>query len=139
MASLTLQQIQDTLLEGAPEVHFPVIIMSAAVFKDILDVVSLGFFGIVGSIFLWIIIVLWLFGKSNYIKNQLIRKTIRRSWWLLFGAIPGVNFIPESIILVLLIYNHEKKIVKSFYELADRLSRGKINIKNTGEFSYNAI
>lgn len=139
MASLNLEQVQNVILEGAPRADFPVIIMTVAVFKDILDAISLGLAGVITSLFMALIIYLWVFTKANFIQKRLMRYFIRRLWWLLFGFIPGLNFIPESIILVLLIHNKEKKIVKAFYERADRLSRGKPGITNIHEFAHNTI
>lgn len=112
-----------------PAPHFPMMIVSAAIIKDILDVpADLSLIGVVVAFLLSIamsmILTIWTFNKisGGWWKKALIRWL----WMLFFGTmviefIPFVQMIPANTIFVLMAHYKEKKIVKLFDAALEKL------------------
>ena len=115
--NLSADESEELALNPPVAESFPILIFLAANFKDMVDIGSLGLFGIIATLFFAIIIYFWIFSKSTFIRRRLTRRFLRRYVFVfIIGIIPGVNFIPETTILVLLIHYRETKIVKGFYK-----------------------
>ncbi len=98
---------------------FPLFIFFSACIKDLIDFLSGGTAGWLASIFLSIVLWLWMFFKLGFVQKRLIRYFLKR--WvaaLIVGIIPGINvIIPESALLVLFSHFKEKKIVQELLRL----------------------
>ena len=114
--TLTIEDAQIESLSMPAIVEFPMLILIIAIFKDISDWGSFGLFGFITSLLFGMIIWLWIFNKTSFIQRMLWKRRARLIIVFIIGIIPIINFIPESIILVLLVYNHEKAIVKHFFD-----------------------
>lgn len=107
------EEIEEIKINPPQEPLFPIFIFGAAVVKDIIDIVSVGLLGWLAAIILGGIIWLWIFSKSSFLRKQLIKRLIWPIAAAAFVAIfPWLNFIPESSILVYLVYRSEKGIVE---------------------------
>ena len=118
--TLTIEDAQIESLSMPTHVEFPMLILIIALFKDISDMGSLGMLGFITSFLFGMIIYLWIFNKSSLIQRMLWKRRARLIIVFIIGIIPIINFIPESIILVLLVYSHEKAIVKHFFDKLER-------------------
>jgi hypothetical protein len=121
---ITPQEIESVRAYGLPRnPDFPILIILFALLKDgIFDVLSVGLLGWVGSATLGLIIWFWITSKTGFIQKRLMRYVVRRYLVaLVIGIIPGLNFIPEATILVLLVHNKEKKVVKLFLEAVGKV------------------
>lgn len=106
---------------------FPLIMIQLAVLKDLLDLpinltLIFAFLTSVLSIFLGIVIWIWLLGKLSFWQKRFLRWAIPRFLGVLFlEFIPGLNIIPMATIFVLLAHNREKKEVQAFWKLVREL------------------
>ncbi|MEK7452782.1 MAG: hypothetical protein AAB614_00955 [Patescibacteria group bacterium] len=112
-------------LENPPKhPSFPFIIMLCAVLKDMSDVLTAGFLGIITSAFFGLLIFFWIMLQdTGIIRKLLIKKVVLRIVLaLLIGLIPIAGaIIPEATILVLLIYLNHYKIVNNFYATLEKI------------------
>jgi len=110
----------DNLLSSPPEKpSFPIFILTAALIKDVIDVVDItGVGAIVTTVFsliLAVILFVWCLGKLS--GGWWKRALIRWLWTVVIIAIfiemiPVVKMIPANTIFILMAYYKEKKIVK---------------------------
>jgi len=109
----------------------PVMVLLLAMAKDIIDavlvlvvLVSGGLFfpitmiaGFFVATFFGVVIIAWAYGKSSMIRKWLLKRVvIKVILFSIIGLIPGINILPESTILVLLIYRSESKRVNEIRE-----------------------
>lgn len=101
---------------GPVKSPFPYLVFSFAVVKDFFDIASFGLGGWIGSIMLAVVIFIWVRMKSDLILRRMLNWLIVRYLGaILIGFIPGLNFVPEAMILVVLIHLKGNKIVALFY------------------------
>jgi hypothetical protein len=115
--------------EAPEEPDFPILILIAAIGKDILDVVLTV--TIVGAIFtgllsfvLALVLFFWILGKTGggWWKKALIRKLwMRYVMSLAIEFLPVGNIIPANTIFVLMAHYSETKAVKLANEAFERL------------------
>ncbi len=120
---------------NAPDaVHFPFIILSLAVLKDLLDILTtLSIVGIPFSIALSVVITLilffWTLGKMSggWWKKKLVRWMLT---WLIIAflgeATPFLQVLPIATIFVLMAHYREKKVVKLFNQVLEELHKAKL-------------
>lgn len=130
------------LKESPPKIpKFPGTIFAAAVIKDVLDIiyVFLIFLPVANLAFsilifiLWIlsaafamIIWLWIFSKSTYIRKHLIKKILRPVIITMIAKlIPVLNAIPFTSLSVYLIYRSERGIVKKIVDALEKIEKYK--------------
>ena len=122
--TLTIEETQIESLSVSSNVELPILIIIVALLKDISDIVSTGIAGIITSLVFGMIIYLWIFSKSTIIQRRMMKWFIRRFVVvIIIGIIPLINFVPEATILVLLVYNREKGIVKDFFDSLEGVYR----------------
>ena len=130
----------DTELPDSP--NLPIIMLLLAVAKDGIDIgltvlaLMTGgillpltiIFGIVISVMFGLIIGIWVSQKVGIIRKLLFKRVIIRIISLmLLGSIPGLKLFPEAIILVLLTYSNEFKIVSDIFDSLQKAT-GKIKL-----------
>ncbi len=100
--------------------HFPGMIFSLAVLKDIVDSVSLTGIGLVlttmTSISIAVILFCWILlnGGGTWKKRMMKNIWARFVAYAVLETIPYINLIPFTTILIWTIHNKEKKIVRLF-------------------------
>lgn len=122
-----------------PEIpDFPGLVFSVALAKDFFDVISvvLGIItgGIALGVLIWIvwfvtaiagiIIWIWMFNKSTFIRKYLIKKYLVK--WVLFliaKLIPGLNAVPTISVTVYLVYKSEYGLVKKIVDAVEKIER----------------
>ncbi len=107
------------VLQKATMPTFPIFILIAALFKDILDIptnLSLvaALLSSIFGFFLSMIIFFWIFGKMNgkWWKKRLIKWLWKRYVLaMIVEMLPGISLVPLATIFVLMAHYREKKIV----------------------------
>ena len=108
---LTEEDREEISARAPKRPSFPVFIFSLAIFKDLGDLVSLGFLGLITNIFAAIAIRLWLMGKMGFIKRKLYKRMIIP---FVLGFIPFANYIvPEWTVFVVRAHLQEYKKIDS--------------------------
>ena len=129
------EEIPEAELEGPPPTaHFPIVMFSFAVLNDFvinpilfgvsLVVPPLGWgLNLFVSIIFSLALFFWLLGKVSFVQKRLVRRLVNKIVVTpLVKVIPGLSLlIPQSVILVLLAHNEEKKIVKLFLDNLEKL------------------
>jgi len=111
MASVTGSLVANLLLGDKVLFYFSL--------KDSFEITHLPFY-----IGLGIIMFLWIVRKVSFIRKRLMKFFIRRFILTLFiGVFPVLNFVPEAMILVLLVHYHEKTIVRKFFDLIEGIKK----------------
>ena len=83
------------------------------------------------SILIYVIIFIWMFSKSTYIRKHIIKKMLLPLILLpLSGLIPGINAFPESAIIVYLIYKSEYGITKKIIDTLEKYEKEIERIKH---------
>ncbi|MCP6720115.1 MAG: hypothetical protein KJI72_02185 [Patescibacteria group bacterium] len=114
------------------EPHFPYLILMAAISKDVIDglltATLLGaFFSWFFSLFLGLIIFMWLMGKLGIARKMLLRWGIKRAGLtIIIESIPFLAVIPTATIFVVLAHNRERKIIQLFFLALEKLQKGGI-------------
>lgn len=122
IGDFTIEELEEASLNVPSKPLFPITILSIAIFKDVIDLASVGLLGWAGFIIFSIVLWVWMTTKSGFIYKFLWKWFLRRYvFFALVGIIPGLNFLPEATILVLLIHYKETKIVKTLYKNLERL------------------
>lgn len=122
VGDFTIEEIEEVRLNVPSKPLFPIIILSVAILKDLADIASVGFLGWAFTIIFGFVLWIWMTTKSGFIYRILWKWFLRRYvFFALVGIIPGLNFLPEATILVLLIYHKENKIIKALYKRLEQL------------------
>lgn len=108
----TQEDIEEAKAKSPSLPSFPILMLFAAMTKDALDLLSVGLLGWLFSLFFAIIVWFWLFGKLNFVKKFLLRRLVFN---VIIGMIPGLNFLPETTIFVILGHYKETKVVKILF------------------------
>lgn len=131
-------EFEDIKINPPEMPSFPYIIFFAAVIKDVFEIIYsiLLFIPILNLatsalIFLiWIFngilaiaIWMWIFGKSTFIRKQIIKKMVAKFIVPIFEFIPGLNAVPTASITVFLIYRSEKGIVKKIIDIIEKYEK----------------
>lgn len=130
----------EDMKENPPETpSFPGIIFFAACVKDLFDIIytillfipilnlatsALIFLLWIFNIILAIVIWVWIFNKSTFIRKQIIKKMVAKLIIpLIVEFLPGLNVIPTATITVFLIYRSEKGIVKKIVDAFEKYEK----------------
>ncbi|PCI27805.1 hypothetical protein COB55_05030 [Candidatus Wolfebacteria bacterium] len=120
--NISEEDVTEIVYTKPNEPNFPKLIFIAAVMKDFSDVpaglskVLIPLNSIV-SLILSAIVFFWMLGKLGFMN----KKILRRFFLLLLETIPGLNFLPILSIFVFLAHNKEKKVVKIFLDVVERI------------------
>lgn len=107
--------------------HFPYIPAYLAIVKDLLDSADITGVGVIVTTIISVIaagaLFVWMWGKSSFKawKEKMIR------WFIIsiiIELIPGIKFIPSTLILVLLVHYRETKAIKLANLLIEYLKKG---------------
>jgi len=102
------EEIEEIKSDAFRKPHFPLMIFILALFKDLIDIVSLGIIGAIINIVVSIIIRIYLFGKVSFVKRMIYKKFLTSQ---IVEYIPIVNMIPLWTIFVIRAYLTEKKAI----------------------------
>ena len=120
----TPEEIEEIKIQAPQEPTFPIFIFGLAMLKDLIDILSVGLLGWLAAIVLSGVIWLWIFTKSSFLRKQLLKRLIKPIIAAAFVAIfPGLNFLPESSVLVILIYRGDKGIVKKAIDKLEQVTK----------------
>lgn len=125
--SVTAKDVDSMRAEPPKETSFPVIMLTLAIIKDVLDAFTLTGVGyllsFLASFFIGMALFLWLLNKGGGAwKARLLRKLmVRFGVIIVLDAIPGLNLVPAYTVFIILTYYREKKVVKLFWEAVEVL------------------
>lgn len=112
----TEEDIEEAKVRLLSSPSFPILMLFAAIMKDVLDLLSVGLLGWLFSLFFAGIVWFWLFGKLGFMKKFLLRRLV---FTTIIGMIPGLNFLPETTIFVILGHYKEIKVVKTLFKILE--------------------
>lgn len=122
VGDFTIEEIEEASLNVPSKPFFPIIILFVAILKDMADIFTLGLLGWVFTIIFAFILWIWIRLKSSIVFRMIWKRIRGRiALAIVAGIIPGLNFLPEATILVLLIHYKENKIVKALYKRLEQL------------------
>jgi hypothetical protein len=131
--TLEESDIDRAMGEAPKKPNFPNLLFTAAVLKDVLDCLDLTFVGILLTtllgLFLGVAVFIWCLGKisGGWWRKAMIRLLIWGFIILFFAEIiPYVKIIPVNSIFILMVYFREKKIVRLFNLLLEKMHEAEL-------------
>lgn len=85
------EEIRSLNVDKPDHPSFPVFIFSLALIKDVLDIFSLGWIGILANIIIVPILWFWVFGKMSFIKKRIWRRFLV---YIFIEFIPFISVVP---------------------------------------------
>lgn len=127
----TDEDVRQMATERPPSIpSFPLLMVTAGLIKDAVDVLDLTIVGVIAAFFFSIvfafIMFFWSLGKisGGWWKKGMIKWVLRRAGIVLILEIfPFIQIIPATTVFILLAHYHETKIAKLFNEGLEHLHK----------------